>query len=263
MTRLLLRVAAVAAVALVVAAATQRGHEEGLPPAGSEMDVAALPAPARPAFVVPRAKLLDRDERVAWFAPVRHAVVARTRPTPEGAGLAAIAAVTPEGTTNIVRVISQRATSAGLWVRVELAALPNGRSGWVPRSSLGGLHVVHAHLIVDRERFTATLLVDGRRVFSTQVGVGMPSSPTPAGTFYVRDRLSGFGDPFYGPLAFGTNARSAQLTDWPGGGFIGIHGTNEPQLIPGRISHGCIRMRNDDILRLGRLMPVGTPVTIT
>jgi hypothetical protein len=194
---------------------------------------------------------------------VTHPVVARGRPAAAGAAVAALPAATPEGTTNIVRVIAQRATAAGLWVKVEVAALPNGRSGWVPRSSLGGLHVVHTHLIVDRERFTATLLVDGRKVFAAPVGVGTRSSPTPAGTFYVRDRLSGFGDPFYGPVAFGTNARSPQHTDWPGGGFIGIHGTNEPQLIPGRVSHGCVRLRNDDILRLARLMPVGTPVTIT
>ena len=46
------------------------------------------------------------------------------------------------------------------------------------------------------------------------------------------------------------------------GGFVGIHGTDRPELLPGRVSHGCIRMRNPDILRLGRLMPVGTPVTI-
>jgi lipoprotein-anchoring transpeptidase ErfK/SrfK len=52
------------------------------------------------------------------------------------------------------------------------------------------------------------------------------------------------------------------LTDWPGGGFIGLHGTDEPELVPGRISHGCVRFRNRDILELGRLMQVGTPVTI-
>jgi lipoprotein-anchoring transpeptidase ErfK/SrfK len=52
------------------------------------------------------------------------------------------------------------------------------------------------------------------------------------------------------------------LTDWPGGGFIGIHGTNAPGLIPGHISHGCIRVRNANVLRLARLMPVGTPLTI-
>jgi lipoprotein-anchoring transpeptidase ErfK/SrfK len=92
--------------------------------------------------------------------------------------------------------------------------------------------------------------------------VGVPAAPTPTGEFYVRAKLTGFTDPFYGPVAFGTNARSAVLTDWPAGGFIGIHGTNAPALIPGRISHGCIRLRNADILALSRLMPVGTPLTI-
>jgi lipoprotein-anchoring transpeptidase ErfK/SrfK len=43
---------------------------------------------------------------------------------------------------------------------------------------------------------------------------------------------------------------------------VGIHGTDAPQLLPGRVSHGCIRLRNDAILRLARLMPLGTPVSI-
>jgi lipoprotein-anchoring transpeptidase ErfK/SrfK len=61
---------------------------------------------------------------------------------------------------------------------------------------------------------------------------------------------------------FRTSARSRVLTDWPGGGYVGIHGTDRPELIPGRISHGCIRLRNADVLRLARLMPLGTPITI-
>jgi lipoprotein-anchoring transpeptidase ErfK/SrfK len=60
----------------------------------------------------------------------------------------------------------------------------------------------------------------------------------------------------------GTAAYSGVLTDWPGGGVIGIHGTNQPGLIPGRPSHGCIRMRNRDIKRLYALTPVGTPLRI-
>jgi lipoprotein-anchoring transpeptidase ErfK/SrfK len=63
-------------------------------------------------------------------------------------------------------------------------------------------------------------------------------------------------------VAFGTSARSSVLTDWPAGGYVGIHGTDEPDLLPGRVSHGCIRMRNADIVRLARLMPMGTPLTI-
>jgi lipoprotein-anchoring transpeptidase ErfK/SrfK len=121
---------------------------------------------------------------------------------------------------------------------------------------------VHTHLVVDLERRTATLLRDGQPIFRSDIGIGKPSSPTPAGEFYIRDRLISLRSSFYGPLAFGTSARSNVLTDWPGGGFVGIHGTNQPELLPGRVSHGCIRMRNEDILELGRLMPIGTPVTI-
>jgi lipoprotein-anchoring transpeptidase ErfK/SrfK len=75
--------------------------------------------------------------------------------------------------------------------------------------------------------------------------------------------LTGFSDPLYGPVAFGTSARSAVLTDWNGGGgVIGIHGTDHPEILPGRVSHGCVRMPNPSIRRLHRLMPLGTPVAI-
>jgi lipoprotein-anchoring transpeptidase ErfK/SrfK len=140
--------------------------------------------------------------------------------------------------------------------------LPSGTTGWVPRSALGAYHVVKTRLHVDLERRRITLSRDGRELLVAPIGVGRAGSPTPRGRFYVRNRLERFRSSFYGPLAFGTSARSAVLTDWPGGGFVGIHGTDRPGLIPGRVSHGCIRMRNSDIVRLGRLMPVGTPITI-
>ena len=117
--------------------------------------------------------------------------------------------------------------------------------------------------MVDRARLTATLFSAGRAIFHAPVAIGAPGTPTPPGTFYIRDRLKGFADPFYGPLAFGTNALSPTLTEWPACGFVGIHGTDQPSLIPGRVSHGCIRMTNAAITRLGELMPIGTPVTIT
>ena len=46
-------------------------------------------------------------------------------------------------------------------------------------------------------------------------------------------KLTGFSDPMYGPIAFGTSGRAPNLTGWPGGGYIGIHGTNKPELLPG------------------------------
>ena len=119
------------------------------------------------------------------------------------------------------------------------------------------------HLYINRGLRLIQLRRDNKPIFQTSVGVCKPYWPTPKGQFYVRDKLLGFSDPFYGPIAFGTSARSSVLTDWPGGGFVGVHGTNLPQLIPGPISHGCVRLKNPDILRLAGLMPVGTPVTIS
>lgn len=177
--------------------------------------------------------------------------------------MARLLRVTPEGTANLVLVIERREDARGrLWLRVSLPILPNNRTGWVPRTALGRYTEVRTHLIVDKRRLTATLYRMGTRIFRARVGIGQDRWPTPAGTFYVRNRLTGFTDPLYGPIAFGTSARSAVLTDWPGGGFIGLHGTDQPGLLPGRVSHGCVRLRNKDILRLARLLPIGTPVTI-
>jgi non-heme chloroperoxidase len=115
---------------------------------------------------------------------------------------------------------------------------------------------------VDRGRLRATLYSSGRRIWRSPIGVGKAGTPTPAGRFWIREkfRVPNSGG-LYGPRAFGTAAYSG-LSDWPGGGVIGIHGTNEPQLIPGRPSHGCIRVPNPAISRLYRLMPIGTPMQV-
>jgi lipoprotein-anchoring transpeptidase ErfK/SrfK len=48
-----------------------------------------------------------------------------------------------------------------------------------------------------------------------------------------------------------------------GGGQYAIHGTNQPNLIGGFVSHGCIRMYNSDITDLYGRVGVGTPVVVT
>jgi hypothetical protein len=254
--------ALIAATAIALAVLVRASWPSSHRPQNLEREAAKLPPPEHPAFEVGQPRLLSRAETAARFAPVLRAVQARSRPEAGATSVAELQTRTPERTANVVLVVGERDEPSGAWVHVRLPVLPNSRSGWVPRAALGGYEFVHTHLVVDRERLTATLFDDGRAIFRAPVGVGKPASPTPSGEFYVRDRVSGFGDPFYGPVAFGTSARSAVLTDWPDGGFVGIHGTNEPQLIPGAISHGCVRLRNADIRKLARLMPVGTPLTI-
>jgi lipoprotein-anchoring transpeptidase ErfK/SrfK len=223
----------------------------------------AVPLPARLGIAVPPPQPLAPAGPEYWSAPILRPVVAKAEPSVDAAAVVSLSTRTPEATSNLVLVIGRRLDGDGkLWLQVRLPVLPNDRTGWIPRTAVGGYTLLHTRLVVDLGRLEATLLRDGRPVFHARIGIGKPSSPTPTGNFYIRDRVTDFHDAFYGPLAFGTSARSAVLTDWPGGGFVGIHGTNRPELIPGRVSHGCIRMRNADIVRLGRLLPAGAPVTI-
>jgi hypothetical protein len=190
-------------------------------------------------------------------------IPARTEPSAGARIITRLKPLTPEMTQNLVQTLDGQINKKGeYWVRVRLPILPNGSTGWVPRGALGAYNRIWTHLVIDRRLFSATLYRRGVAVFTTRVGVGKPYWPTPAGEFHVREKITGFSDLIYGPIAFGTNARSAVLTDWPGGGFIGLHGTNQPEILPGRVSHGCVRMPNPSVLRLARLMPLGTPVTI-
>jgi lipoprotein-anchoring transpeptidase ErfK/SrfK len=228
-------------------------------PAERVVEESSGPADAAPA---PGPVTLSDPNRVSYWAPVVRRLVARARPSAMARAVAVVGTRTPEGTVNAVLLLQRIELSGRLWVKVRLPVLPNNTVGWVPRENLGGYQTVTTHLVVDRRRLRAVLLRGGRPVFRARIAVGQGRWPTPAGRFYIRNRLTGYRSAFYGPIAFGTSARSAVLTDWPAGGFVGIHGTNRPDLIPGRVSHGCIRMRNGDIVRLARLMTPGTPLTI-
>jgi hypothetical protein len=206
--------------------------------------------------------LSSSDKHIYRWAFVLRKSVVRAAPRRTSAAIARLGRTTPEGTDNLVLTLDGRRTTRGVWIRVRLPILPANRTGWVQRKALSDWKEVRTRLVVDRRRLTATLYRRGKVVFRAPIGVGQSHWPTPRGEFYIRNQLYGFGNPVYGPIAFGTSARSAVLTDWPGGGFIGIHGTNQPGIIPGRVSHGCIRMKNGHILRLARLMPVGTPLTV-
>jgi len=188
---------------------------------------------------------------------------ARTRPEPAAPRVQRLRRLTEDGFPELYVALRERVGPDGsLWVQIRLPMRPNGTTGWVLRRRLGAWHTVRTALEIDRGTLHAVLRRDGRVIWSARVGVGAPGTPTPVGRFYVREKIHNLrGDPLYGPWAIGTSAYS-RLSEWPGGGVIGIHGTDQPQLIPGRPSHGCIRLRNSDIVRLWPLIEVGTPIEI-
>ena len=197
-----------------------------------------------------------------WAHPAKRAPV-RSRPASGARRIAGIHKHTEDGFPEVYIVRRQARDKDGRsWLKVRVPMRPSGKTGWVRAYALGRLHVVRTRLVVRRGSLRATLYRSGDRIWRSRIGVGKPRTPTPAGRFWIRERIkvrnSGS---IYGPWAFGTSAYS-RLSDWPGGGVIGIHGTNQPSLIPGRPSHGCIRVPNGAIKRLAKRMPIGTPVRI-
>jgi len=82
------------------------------------------------------------------------------------------------------------------------------------------------------------------------------------GVFFLNSLLRPPPGSIYGEFTYGLSAYSDVIRNWKGGGIVGIHGTNDPSSIGRRVSHGCIRLRNADIARLVRTLPLGTLVTI-
>jgi lipoprotein-anchoring transpeptidase ErfK/SrfK len=124
---------------------------------------------------------------------------------------------------------------------------------------------------VDQNRL---YLYDGFHVKrSFPVATAMPGFVTPVGNWTVYDKAV---DPiWHNPALDGWGAGEPAII--PGGpgnpmgpralylsapGLIRIHGTNDESSIGHYASHGCIRLHNEDIVKLYPLVPVGTAVII-
>jgi len=219
---------------------------------------------AVPASAAPNDYLRLSDERtLTRSASVVRAVWVRESSSAQGRKLARLRTVTYHGSPEVVLMLGRRIVGGRTWAYVRYAG-QGSRRGWVPISALSSTTVHAERLVLDRARLRLRLFRGRRLLFSARVGIGASGSPTPTGRFYVRERLGPFrhSNSVYGALAFGLSAFSSHRTDWPGGGQVGLHGTNQPALIPGRISNGCVRLANRKVLRLGRLLRVGTPLLV-
>jgi L,D-transpeptidase catalytic domain len=227
---------------------------------------AAAAGPVRPAHArgpLGNERLSNERTVTRWAHPFQVAAIWRA-PTRDGRRVGRLRLYTEDGYPEVYLALSSRRDGRDrVWIKVRIPGRPNGQKGWVRSTVLGPLQVARTALLIDTRHSRATLRRNGRRVWRAPIGHGAPGMQTPRGRFWIRERLANLGgSPIYGPWAFGTSAYSDTLTDWPGGGVVGIHGTNQPELIPGRPSHGCIRVPNPRIRKLARIMPLGTPVRI-
>lgn len=208
---------------------------------------------------------LSNEQDLSRWAFIKRSVVAYSKPKNKGRKVRRLTTRTPDRTHDLVLVLSERKYADGtVWAQVRVPKRGTGNVAWVRRNALDKYRTNRNRLEISRSRFTAKLYRKNKLVWSARIGIGKKGTITPAGNFYVRNRLITTNPKgAYGPYAMGLSAYSKSLSDWPGGGIIGIHGTNQPGILPGRVSHGCIRVKNAKIRKLFRKMPAGTPVKIT
>jgi lipoprotein-anchoring transpeptidase ErfK/SrfK len=127
-------------------------------------------------------------------------------------------------------------------------------------------------ITIDQSAFKLRLFKNLKVVKTYGVAVGQPGYPTPNGRFAIQSKQidpvwSVPNSPWAGELAGSTvgggSAANPLKARWMGvSGSVGIHGTGQGYSIGTRASHGCIRMHVEDVKRLYKRVPLGTPVLI-
>lgn len=163
---------------------------------------------------------------------------------------------------------------------VELLAANSGVDPWTPKVgtelTLTKIHIlpdVKEGIVLNLSELRLFYFLDDGSVMSFPIGIGREGWLTPIGETSIAKKRR---DPTWTPTASirkenpalpdvipaGPNNPLGQYAlnlDWPS---YAIHGTNRPNSVGTRSSHGCIRLYSEDIETLFHAVEVSTPVTI-
>jgi len=126
------------------------------------------------------------------------------------------------------------------------------------------------YLVLDRnQRQLQVWQQDGLKLHSYPVAVGASQWPTPTGQFTILSKIP---NPTWEHIRTGERFPPGTPGN-PLGPFylgfhrlgrdeFGFHGTNQPDSIGKAITHGCVRLRNQDITELFPLVQVGTVLRV-
>jgi lipoprotein-anchoring transpeptidase ErfK/SrfK len=217
---------------------------------------AGTPAAAAPPLIVPPAQELAQlltSHKVVAGLHAQRSTVALLRAWRPITGGETVLPVTGRATTR----------DGAHWLRVMVPGRPNERQGWIAARGTV-LMTTTWQIVVRRSARRVLVFRRGRLLRSFVAIVGKPSTPTPLGHFFVEESLRVPPGSPGGPFALATSARSDVLQEFEGGpGQIGIHGLQNLGGVPGTaVSHGCVRITNENIRWLAARIRPGVPVTI-
>jgi lipoprotein-anchoring transpeptidase ErfK/SrfK len=144
-----------------------------------------------------------------------------------------------------------------------ISTAANAGAQSVERALDSSIERVKRRVVVNLPDRTLWLIENGEVVRVFPVAVGAPHTPTPVGTFTIANRIPN--PTYYRPgKVIAPGPANPLGTRWMGLDLkgYGIHGTDEPQSIGHARSHGCIRLRNDDVEQLFELVQAGDIVEL-
>lgn len=150
----------------------------------------------------------------------------------------------------------------GSRLEVLLPVKPNGSRGWIDTGDV----TVASHdyqIQVSLSGFQMMVQKGSEVLVDAPVGVGADDTPTVGGEYYTWVLI----DPTnagYGSFAYGLSGFSTLDTFAGGDGRLGIHGDTDPSSFGRQVSHGCVRVPDDVMVRLVEEvgLPLGVPVTV-
>lgn len=251
-------------VAAPIAPASTTTLPQGVSADSLVLPVATTAVPTS-STVAPETTVIEPVEPISGPSTiVAHAtvatVVARQAPSETADPVADFANPTDRGGPLVFQALGEPVDG---WLEVLLPVRPNGTTGWIPLDEVSLTRNPY-RIEVDLENYELTITRNGEVELSAPVAIGQGGTPTPIGDFYLIELLQPIqrNGP-YGSYAYGLSGYSDVLDNFNGGdGVIGIHGTNQPNLLGGPASHGCIRVHNDTIELMANFLPLGTPVSI-
>jgi hypothetical protein len=252
----MLRHLLVAAACMLLAACTS--GSAGV--VATDEPIAVPSSPSSSDVVKPKPPLLPEDVDVLAISTER--VISVWEHPKSADATFALDTRNPVGAFSPMLIDEAKRRAGEAWYRVFLPLRPNGSSAWVRESDIE-LRRIDRRIEVDLSERVLSYFVHDELEERFEVGVGTDATPTGTGTFYVWVKIR-YSSPYqpYGIAALGLSGFSPVLSDWPGGGRMAIHGTSSPTDLGNAVSHGCVRVYNDDLKSLLDV-PLGTPVEIT
>jgi lipoprotein-anchoring transpeptidase ErfK/SrfK len=167
------------------------------------------------------------------------------------------------GGKNQLLILDTARRHGKLYYKVLLPVRPNDAAGWVDADDVVVSRTSY-RLVIDISSRRVTLQRAGKRKLSVRAVVGSSRTPTPTGLFAVSEVVPQPKRSKLGSLVIALTSHSnVHFTFGGGDGRVGIHGYERlGARLGSAASNGCIRIPEQHLRRIAKLLPPGAPVLV-